>query len=109
MKENRVNKMERNARPPGITSSLRIKVRDKAGRITIESKKEGQTEKRFSRKAGKAIQIVWKDSKIVHLHCKATDCGNEWKIKESPTWTKKFEVKGTTIKCIKCGRIHESG
>ncbi len=93
----------------GITASLQIKLRDKNGKETLETKKEGQIEKRFSRKKGKAIQIVYKDDKIVHLHCRDKDCGNEWKAKDSSDWKGKFEVNGVNIKCLKCGRVYESG
>jgi len=93
----------------GLTSSLRIKLRDKNGKELLETKKEGQIEKRFSRKTGKAIQIVYEAGKIVHLHCKDSNCGNEWKVKEGTDWTGKFEVAGIRIKCLKCGRVHESG
>lgn len=101
--------MKKIERPLGITSSLRIQLRDESGKETVELRKEGQVEKRISRKAGKAIWIVYKAGNIVHIHCKDKDCGNEWKIKEGATWTEKFEVKGTAIKCLKCGKVHESG
>lgn len=91
----------------GITSSLRIKLRDKNGKEILETKKEGRVEKRFSRKTGKAIQIVYKDDKIVHLHCK--NCGNEWKVKDSSDWKGKFKVYETSITCLKCGKVYESG
>ena len=91
----------------GITSSLRIKLRDKNGKEILETKKEGHVEKRFSRKTGKAIQIVYKDDKIVHLHCR--NCGNEWKVKEGIDWTGEFEVRGINIKCLKCCKVYVSG
>jgi hypothetical protein len=93
----------------GLTSSLRIKLRDKNGKEILETKKEGQIEKRISRKTAGAIQIVYKAGKIVHLHCKDSNCGNEWKVKEGTDWTGKFEVKGIRIKCLKCGGVYESG
>ena len=92
----------------GITSSLQIKLRDKNGKELLETKKEGQIEKRFSKKTGKAIQIVYKDNKIVHLHCRDSHCGNEWKLKEGTDWNSKFEVQGNKIQCLKCGRFYES-
>lgn len=93
----------------GITSSLRAKLRDKNGKEILETKIEGNVGKRLSRRAGKAIQIVWKDGKIVHLHCKDKDCGSEWKLKDSPDFKDKFEVIGSVIKCLRCGREHKSG
>ena len=93
----------------GMSSSLRAKHRDKNGKEILDMKKKGPVEKRFSRKGGKAIQIVYKDRKIVHLHCKDSNCGNEWKVKDNIDWTSKFEIKGTEIKCLKCGRVHKSG
>ena len=92
-----------------FTSSLRIKLRDKNGKEMLETKVEGQIEKRLSRKTAKAIQIVYKAGKIVHLHCKDSNCGNEWKVKEGIDYTGKFEVNGIRIKCLKCGRVYESG
>ena len=92
-----------------MSSSLRARLLDKNGKEILDTKKVGPVEKRVSRKAGKAIQIVYKDDKIVHLHCKDSNCGNEWKIKENTDWTSKFEVTGTEIKCLKCGRVHKSG
>jgi hypothetical protein len=93
----------------GFKSSLRIKLRDKNGKRILETKKEGQIENRISRKTARAIHIVYKAGKIVHLHCKDSNCGNEWKVKEGTDWTGKFEVKGIRIKCLKCGRVYESG
>ena len=93
----------------GITSSLRVKLRDNTGKEILETKIEGDVEKRFSRRTGKAIQIVWKDGKIVHLHCRDQDCGNEWKVKEGTDCTGKFKVEGIKIKCLKCGRVYKSG
>jgi len=93
----------------GITPSLRAKLRDKNGKEILETRIEGNVEKRFSKRTSKAIQIVWKDGKIVHLHCKDKDCGNEWKLKDSPDFKGKFEVNGTSIICLKCGRVYESG
>jgi len=92
----------------GMSASLRARLLDN-GKEVLDTRKKGPVEKRFSRKAGKAIQIVWKDGKIVHLHCKDSTCGNEWKAKENTDWTSKFEVKGTEIKCLNCGRVHRSG
>ncbi len=92
-----------------ISPSLRARLRGKNGKELLDTKIKGSVEKRFSMRAGKAIQIVYKDGKIVHLHCKDTNCGNEWKIKEGTDWTSKFEIKGTDIKCLKCGRVHKSG
>ena len=97
----------KNRQALGITSSLRAKLLDKNGKELLKTKKEGQVEKRFSMKTGKAIQIVYKDEKIVHLHCK--NCGNEWKVKEGIDWTGKFEVKGINIKCLKCSKVYVSG
>ncbi len=91
----------------GITSSLRMKLLNKNGKEILETKKEGNVEKRFSRKTGKAIQIVYKDDKIVHLHCR--NCGNEWKLKDSSDWEGKFIVYETSITCLKCEKVYESG
>jgi len=101
--------MEKLTDQVGLTPSLRIKLRDKNGKELLETKKEGQIEKRFSRKTEKAIQIVYKAGKIVHLHCKDSNCENEWKVKEGTDWMGKFEVNGIRIKCLKCGRVYESG
>jgi len=92
-----------------LTASLRAKLRDKNGKELLETKVMGQIEKRFSKRTEKAIQIVWDAGKIVHLHCKDSNCGNEWKVKEGTDWTGKFEVNGIRIKCLKCGRVYESG
>ena len=100
--------MEKLTNQVGLKSSLRIKLR-RNGKEILETKKEGQIEKRLSRKTAKAIYIVYKAGKIVHLHCKDPSCGNEWKIKEGTDWTGKFEVKGIRIKCLKCGGVYESG
>jgi len=93
----------------GTSSSLRARLLDKNGKEILDTKKKGPVEKRISRKAGKAIQIVWKEGKIVHLHCKDSTCGNEWKVKDNTDWSSKFEVKGTEVKCLQCGRVHKSG
>ena len=92
-----------------MKSSLMAKLRDKDGKELLETKIKGGVEKRFSRKGGKAIQIVWKDNKIVHLHCKDKNCGNEWKLKDGADWTGKFNIISSTIKCLQCGREYEPG
>lgn len=99
--------MNKKSEPGTITSSLRIQIFDKNGKELLETKKEGPVEKRFSRKTGKAIQIVYKAGEIVHLHCKY--CDNEWKIKEGTNWTSKFMVNGMDIRCLKCGKDYKSG
>jgi len=92
-----------------MAGSLRAKLKDKNGKEILETKIDSLVEKRLSRRAGKAIQIVWKEGKIVHLHCKDKDCGNEWKAKDSSDWKGKFEVSDSTIKCLKCGREYKTG
>jgi transcription elongation factor Elf1 len=87
--------------------TLGIKFKDNTGKVLIEAKVDDDIEKRFSRRTGKAIQIVYNQKKIVHLHCKA--CDNEWKIKEGSDWKQKFDVNGPTITCKKCGKIYEAG
>jgi hypothetical protein len=61
----------------GMSSSLQARLMDKNGKEILDTKIKGPVEKRVSRKAGKAIQIVYKGGKIVHLHCKDSNCGNE--------------------------------
>ncbi|WP_456330734.1 hypothetical protein [Archaeoglobus sp.] len=97
-----------------VSDGLRIKVRDKRGKVVLESKIEDGVEKRFSRKPSKALQIVFKEGKIVHLHCKSEDCGNEWKITEKVPLNRKFTLTETQngileITCKKCGRRYYSG
>ena len=97
-----------------IKDSLRIKLKNKKGKVLIESKIEEQTEKRFSRKPSKAIQLVFKEGKIVHIHCKSEECRNEWKIKDEDNLIQKFDVKQNQqgiwiITCKKCGRSYLSG
>lgn len=65
-----------------IKRSLEIEVKDQTGKVLVESKIEDKTEKRLSRKPGKAMQLVFKEGKIVHPHCKSNDCGNEWKTQD---------------------------
>ncbi len=60
------------------------------------------------------MQLVFKGGKIVHIHCKSEDCGNEWKIEEGSDWSQKFDAKQSqsgiwTIICKKCGRSYLSG
>jgi hypothetical protein len=93
----------------GMAGSLRAKLKDKNGKELLETKIQGNIEKRFSKRTGKAIQIVRKDGKIVHIHCKDKDCGNEWKQKDSSDWKNKFEVNDSTIKCLKCVREYKIG
>jgi hypothetical protein len=122
MSEDEVNKLSKrgkNAVPAvGIVGigeeSLTIKVKGEEKRALVESKIKGQTEKRITRKPSKAMQIVFKEGKIVHLHCKSSDCGNEWKVKDTNDLGQKFDVQqnqqGTwTIRCRKCGRSYLSG
>lgn len=62
-----------------MKDSLGIKLKDQKGKVLVESKIEGQIEKRFTRKTSKAaaLQLVFKEGKIVHVHCKSAECGNE--------------------------------
>lgn len=106
---NREMKEEKLRDSLSITSSFQAKLRDKKGKVILETKKQGDVEKRFTRRTGKAIQIVWKDGKIVHLHCRDKNCGNEWKLRDDVDLKSKFEVSGSTIKCSKCGREYKSG
>jgi len=61
--------------------------------VLVESVIENQIEKRFSRKKSKAIQLVFKGVKIVHVHCKSPNCGNEWKIKDGNDLGQNFDIK----------------
>jgi len=95
-------------------SSLGIKVKDKKGKVLVESKIEGPIEKRISRKPSKAIQLVFKEGKIVHIHCKSAECQNEWKIGDEDPLDQKFSIAQNQegiwiITCKKCGREYSSG
>ena len=90
-----------------LKATLGIKLKNQTGKVLLETKIDDKVEKRSSRKTGKAIQIVFKEGKIVHLHCRA--CGNEWKIKEDSDWNQKFDVEGLTITCKGCGKNYEAG
>jgi hypothetical protein len=92
--------------------SLTIKVKGPEKRPLVESTIKEQIEKRITRKPSKAMQLVFKDGKIVHVHCKF--CGNEWKAKDTNGLSQRFDVqqdqKGIwTIKCRKCLRSYSSG
>lgn len=93
--------------------TLGTKVKDQKGKILSKSKIECKVEKRFSMTPSKAIQIVTVKGEIVHIHCKAEDCGNEWKIKEGNGWDSKFKVEGgqsttRTVTCNKCSRSYRN-
>ena len=97
-----------------LSDSLRIKARDRRGKVVVESKIEDKVEKRFSRKPSKALQIVFKEGKIVHLHCKSEDCGNEWKVNEEVSLGDRFILTKKQdgileIMCKKCRRKYSSG
>lgn len=97
-----------------MKESLGIKVKDQKGKVLVESKSEEQTEKRISRKPSKAVQLVFREGKIVHIHCKSADCGNEWKVKDGNNLSQKFDLKQNqqgiwTITCKKCRRSYLSG
>jgi hypothetical protein len=97
-----------------VSESLGIKVKDSKSKEILESKVEGKTEKRISRKPSKAIQIVWEEGRIVHVHCKSADCLNEWKIEWGIPIKEKFDItpaeKGVQkVTCKKCGREYLSG
>jgi hypothetical protein len=92
-----------------LKAILEAKVKDQTGKELLKVKIDGNIQKRFSYKAGKAIQIVFKGKDIVHLHCYAKDCGNQWKLKEGSDWSQKFEVNpGLNIVCKKCGRVYDA-
>lgn len=92
-----------------IKAGLDLKIRDQTGKQTLKLKVDGSVQQKFSYKTGKAIQIVFKENNIVHLHCYDKDCGNQWKIKEGNDWSQKFEInQGLNIICKKCGRIYDA-
>jgi hypothetical protein len=97
-----------------IHESLRLRVKDSKDKKVLESKVEGKTQKRISRKPSKAIQIVWEEGEIVHIHCKSADCLNEWKIEQGIPIKVKFDITPTEqgnlkVTCKKCGRQYLAG
>ncbi len=100
-----------------ISASLsKIKVKDQNHHLTVKSTFTKNVEKRISTKPSDAIQIVRRksDRKILHIHCKAQGCLNEWKSNEEFGYESKFSVKETKsspseIKCLKCGRVYQEG
>lgn len=101
-----------------IGSSLRAVVRDAKGRKILEikirrSRRGRGAEIRFTRKPyGGALQIVWEEGKLVHLHCKK--CNNEWKLEDKRPLKELFSVTRSdnnilVIKCKKCGQVYLSG
>lgn len=97
-----------------VSNGLRIKARDTRRKVVVKSKIEGGVEKRFTRKPSKALQIVFEEGEIVHLHCKSKDCGNEWKINEKVPLDSRFLLTETQdgileIICKKCGKKYYSG
>lgn len=95
-----------------LRGSVKVRLKDKEGKELLESKIEGKTEKRISRKPSGAVWLVYENGEIVHIHCKV--CGNEWKKGRAPDLHQKFDVnkdeKGIlTIKCKKCSRTYLSG
>jgi hypothetical protein len=96
----------------GIGESLRLREKDGRGRVVLDAKVADGVDKRFSRKTGKALQLVFKDGVLVHLDCK--HCHNQWKAKDAPDWTGKFEVTKDAsgiyhVICLGCGRAYVSG
>ena len=96
--------------PIGIVFTLRVKVKDRSGKEELEAKITGCVEKMFSRKPSKAVQIVRECGRIVHIHCKAGDCGNEWKAGTGVPLEDRFDIifdehgRMRAITCKKCGR-----
>ncbi len=96
--------------PIGIVFTLRLKVKDPSDKVELESKVRGCVEERFSRKPSKAVQIVWECGRVVHVHCKAGDCGNEWKAGTGAPLEDRFDIvfdehgRMRAITCRKCGR-----
>jgi NAD-dependent SIR2 family protein deacetylase len=90
-----------------LKGTLAIKLKDRTGKVLLTTKIDGDVEQRWSKRTGKALQIVFKNGKYVHLHCKA--CGNEWKIKEGSDWSQRFDVNAQTIICKKCGKVYKIG
>jgi hypothetical protein len=97
-----------------VSDSSRNKTKDQRGKVVIESKIESETEKRYSRKPSRALQLVFEEGKIVHIHCKSADCGNEWKMGGEASLDQKFGITQNQqgireITCKKCGRRYEAG
>ncbi len=101
----------------GISASLsEVKVKDQNQHLTVKSTFTKDVEKRISTKPSDAIQIAWRksDRKILHIHCKPQGCLNEWKSNEEFSYESKFSVKEiqslpSEIKCLRCGRVYQSG
>jgi hypothetical protein len=92
----------------------KIKIKDQNRRPTVKSTFTIYVEKRFSMMPSDAIQIVWgkNDRKILHIHCKARGCGNEWKLNEKTGYESKFTVQEIQsvvreIKCLRCNRTYK--
>ena len=96
----------------GLSQSLRAKNKDSRGKVIKELKIEGVTEIIYSRKPSNALQLVVKEGEIVHIHCKAADCKNEWKREDKVPLDQKFDITQNQqriqeITCKKCGRRYE--
>ncbi len=93
-----------------IAFTLHLKVKDRSGKEELELKVTGCVEKMFSRKPSKAVQIVRECGRVVHVHCKAEDCGNEWKAGTGVPLEDRFGImfdehgRMRAITCKKCGR-----
>jgi uncharacterized protein YbaR (Trm112 family) len=96
--------------PITIAFTLYLKVKDPSGKEELELKIRGCVEKMFSRRPSKAVQIVRECGRIVHVHCKAGDCGNEWKAGTGVPLEDRFGIifdehgRMRAVTCKKCGR-----
>ena len=92
-----------------LKESVNLIIKNKTGKILLESTIKGQTEKRISRKPSGEIEIIFEKGEIVFLHCKV--CGNKWK--KGLDIHQKFDVKRDkniwNITCKKCNRTYFSG
>lgn len=95
-----------------ISGVVKIRLINKERKTLLKTKVrediEERTIKRDIKRKLRPLQIKWKRSKIVHLHC--LPCGNSWGRNQGlEELNTKFDVKENIVKCKRCGGEWRTG
>lgn len=94
-------------------TSLKLRVRKRSGTkpdrlLTVRPGRHGQREQVVARQQGEALLVVRVSGVIVHVHCKARGCGNEWATEDGVPLARRFKVEGVSgpvdVTCLRCKR-----
>jgi hypothetical protein len=92
-----------------LADSVNLEARDKVDEKPVhEVFVEGDREIHYIRRPGDCLQMVYERGELVHLDCKAPDCGNNWKLERGEPLENQFRIDWSlgriTVVCLDCER-----